>query len=146
MMTSARRILGLSAIWLTAISIACSAGQMWAIKDVYPLDIPDAYEVWWEQTVLCYESVEPDVSPAVDFRDISFKVKASATLYADVIGRITDENGLPFDLSEPSSGDPTIYIAAPYILNRGLVRHELLHAIIGKGGHPTPPFGRCAPF
>jgi hypothetical protein len=36
-----------------------------------------------------------------------------------------------------------IWIARAY-QNERVVKHELLHFLLQRGGHPTPPFGTCA--
>lgn len=65
--------------------------------------------------------------------------------------------GVPF--GEPSGRDfayPTgrgigcwepshrIYLAQAWILSELVVRHEMLHALLGRAGHPAPPWGRVA--
>lgn len=35
-----------------------------------------------------------------------------------------------------------IYIAQPYLRHEMVVRHEMLHALIGQPGHPDPPFAK----
>jgi hypothetical protein len=34
-----------------------------------------------------------------------------------------------------------IYMADPFLANEMVVRHEMLHDLIGQAGHPDPPFG-----
>ena len=40
--------------------------------------------------------------------------------------------------------DHRIYVAAGFIDNEMVVRHEMLHDLIGHPGHPDPPFGASA--
>lgn len=37
--------------------------------------------------------------------------------------------------------DHSIFIAEAFIENEMVVRHEMLHDLIGQAGHPDPPFG-----
>lgn len=39
-----------------------------------------------------------------------------------------------------------IYIASEYLLNEMVVSHEMLHDLLGKPGHPDPPFGDPCPL
>jgi hypothetical protein len=40
----------------------------------------------------------------------------------------------------------TIYISAAWIDNEMVVRHEMLHDLINRPGHPNPPFGQGCPL
>lgn len=42
--------------------------------------------------------------------------------------------------------DHRIFIAGAYRGNEMVVRHEMLHDLIGHSGHPNPPFGRGCPL
>jgi hypothetical protein len=42
--------------------------------------------------------------------------------------------------------DHTIYISRAYAENEMVVRHEILHDLIGHPGHPDPPFGSPCPL
>ena len=39
-----------------------------------------------------------------------------------------------------------IYIAQDWTTNEMVVRHEMLHDLIGRAGHPDPPFGSPCPL
>jgi hypothetical protein len=39
-----------------------------------------------------------------------------------------------------------IFISADFESNELVVRHEMLHELIGHGGHPNPPFGPECPL
>jgi hypothetical protein len=39
-----------------------------------------------------------------------------------------------------------IYIASAYQRNELVVRHEMLHDLLGRPGHPNPPFGQGCPL
>jgi hypothetical protein len=42
--------------------------------------------------------------------------------------------------------DHTIYIAEDWLDNEMVVRHEMLHDLIDRPGHPDPPFGDGCPL
>lgn len=39
-----------------------------------------------------------------------------------------------------------IYLASAYVANEMVVRHEMLHDLLGRSGHPDPPFGDPCPL
>jgi hypothetical protein len=39
-----------------------------------------------------------------------------------------------------------IYLAGDWVMDEMVVRHEMLHDMIGIPGHPAPPFGRGCPL
>jgi len=39
-----------------------------------------------------------------------------------------------------------IYIASAYLNSELVVRHEMLHDLLGRPGHPDPPFGNGCPL
>jgi hypothetical protein len=39
-----------------------------------------------------------------------------------------------------------IYIASAYVTHELVVRHEMLHDLLGRPGHPDPPFGNGCPL
>ena len=58
--------------------------------------------------------------------------------------------GFILDRAGPSAGfviRPTrsVYLASRFAHRKDLVKHEALHLLLGRGGHPSPPFGKCAP-
>jgi hypothetical protein len=42
--------------------------------------------------------------------------------------------------------DHRIWIAESYLEDEMVVRHEMLHELIGHSGHPNPPFGKGCPL
>ena len=42
--------------------------------------------------------------------------------------------------------DHRIWIAGDYVANEMVVRHEMLHDLLGHPGHPNPPFGQGCPL
>ena len=39
-----------------------------------------------------------------------------------------------------------IYIAEGWVASEMVVRHEILHDLLGRSGHPDPPFGSPCPL
>lgn len=39
-----------------------------------------------------------------------------------------------------------IYISADWTMSEMVVRHEILHDLLGRTGHPNPPFGEGCPL
>lgn len=39
-------------------------------------------------------------------------------------------------------GNHSVFIAQPFVESEMVIRHEMLHDIIGRPGHPDPPFVR----
>jgi hypothetical protein len=44
------------------------------------------------------------------------------------------------------SSDHTIHIAEDWVASEMVVRHEILHDLLGRAGHPEPPFGSPCPL
>jgi hypothetical protein len=42
--------------------------------------------------------------------------------------------------------DHSIFISSAWVSNELVVRHEMLHDLIGQPGHPDPPFGSPCPL
>jgi hypothetical protein len=93
-----------------------------------PLEPPPVYREWWVKTEACsglsgnFDRVEWLVVPGYSF--------------------------------ECSSGQCAghwrrghqIYLAAEWAMNEMVVRHEMLHDLMNRGGHPNPPFGDGCPL
>lgn len=83
---------------------------------------PAEYQAWWREVESCagrtgrFERVEWFLVPGRSFRAAG----------RDVIGRW-----------EPPH---RIYLAADWAANDFVVRHEILHDLIGRAGHPFHPF------
>jgi hypothetical protein len=89
---------------------------------------PADYRVWFEKTQACsgltgnFDRIKWYIVDGQDFDCPSGKC----------VGRWND--------------DHTIYIARAYSGNEMVVRHEILHDLIGHPGHPDPPFGNPCPL
>jgi len=88
---------------------------------------PPSYRVWWERTEACSE------------RTGSFE----AVQWLIVPGDGFDcPSGKCAGRWEPGR----IYIASAFVDDEMVVRHEMLHALLDRGGHPNPPFGVGCPL
>ncbi len=93
-----------------------------------PLDPPAQFRDWWAKTEACsgrtatFERIHWYVVPGDSFDCPDGRC----------VGRWED--------------DHTIYIAASWVASELVVRHEMLHDLIDRSGHPDPPFGHGCPL
>jgi hypothetical protein len=89
---------------------------------------PASYEAWWSSTEACsgrtgsFSSVQWFMVPGHSFDCPNGKC----------VGRW--------------EGKHKIYIAEDWLHSEMVVRHEMLHDLIGRPGHPDPPFGHGCPL
>ncbi|MBK6487788.1 MAG: hypothetical protein IPF98_13135 [Gemmatimonadetes bacterium] len=88
-----------------------------------PLDVPDAYRTWWADLERCAQR-------SADFDRLRFWTV----------------NGETFPCPDgPCAGrwqsPHHIYIAERWINHPALVKHEMLHDLLGTGDHPPATFG-----
>ena len=93
-----------------------------------PFNPPPAYREWWSKTQNCS----------------GLKADFSTIRWALVPGK-----SFPCESGQcvghwQSNGE--IWIASDWKDNEMVVRHEMLHALIGEPGHPNPPFGAECPL
>jgi hypothetical protein len=94
-----------------------------------PMAPPDIYRTWWAKTEACsgltgdFDRIEWEVVPGSSFPCAS--------------GRCAGH--------WQQSGHH-IWLAGAYVDNEMVVRHEMLHDLIGHSGHPDPPFGSPCPL
>lgn len=93
-----------------------------------PLDPPPVYREWWTKNQACS-------GLQGDFDRLRFSV---------VPGR-------SFSCSSGQCAghwrkDHHIFLAADWVMDEMVVRHEMLHDMIGLPGHPAPPFGKGCPL
>lgn len=86
--------------------------------------VPPEYRVWFDRTVACsgrtlpFDRLQFFIVPGADFECPS--------------GRCVGRWEPPY----------RIYLAEAWARSELVVRHEMLHALIGQPGHPDPPFAR----
>jgi hypothetical protein len=93
-----------------------------------PMAPPAVYREWWAKTEACsglsaeFERVAWSVVPGYSFPCAS---------------------GSCAGHWEPGH---RIYLASDWTMNEMVVRHEMLHDLLERGGHPDPPFGEPCPL
>jgi hypothetical protein len=94
------------------------------------LAAPEQYRAWWAKTEACSGRTG-------DFTQVSWYVIPNATTFSTDVG---DKVGL----WSHSSAGVRIIIAGIYSDNELVVRHEMLHALLDREGHPKEYFqDRC---
>jgi hypothetical protein len=95
-----------------------------------PMTVLPDYATWWQSTEACS-------GLKGDFKSIEwFEVPGTSTF--------ASEAGTVVGLWTKVSGQNRITIAGDYIDNELVVRHEMLHALLSRSGHPTEYFvTRC---
>ncbi len=91
------------------------------------LDPPPQYRAWWAKTEACSGLVG-------NFDTITWRVTPDDHFY--IAGRWV------IGAWRTLLDHPTIYLAAKYQNSEMIVRHEMLHDLIGVPGHP-PLFEQC---
>ena len=109
--------------WMLVLS-SCSFEPDGAMK----LTAPPDYRQWWAKTEACsglsgnFDQIDFETVPGADFQCPT----------GTCVGRW-----------EPGHH---IYLAASWSHNEMVVRHEMLHELLGRSGHPLPPFGNPCPL
>lgn len=94
-----------------------------------PLDsVPAIYQTWYTDVARCVGVREGD------FEEITWRLVPGAGWYD------WSQGGFVWGLW---SAPHTIYLASAYASQPWLVRHEMIHDLRGRGGHPSPPFHAC---
>jgi hypothetical protein len=93
-----------------------------------PLDPPAVYQEWWAKTEACS-------GLSGDYSRLTWSVI----------------EGSSFSCSSGQcaghwSKDHHIFLAGAWAMDEMVVRHEMLHDLIGRPGHPAPPFGVGCPL
>jgi hypothetical protein len=114
-----------SACSFLAILFAC-AGCRYAPEGAAPLEVTSAYRQWWAE-------IEDCAGRSAPIDRVRFWVVKG------------DEFPCP---NGPCAGHwrspHDVYIAETWVHNETLVKHEMLHDVLGTGDHPTAYFGAAA--
>jgi hypothetical protein len=100
----------------------------WLFKNSPQYVAPVQYDVWWDELVLACGCTPVTISASIVWRD------APSRGFACPVGEAMDANTLCVG-QWLNSGD--IFIATRYRLDERVVKHEMLHAILGVGNHPA---------
>jgi hypothetical protein len=93
-----------------------------------PWDPPPVYREWWEKTQACS-------GLRGNFERVRWSVIEGAS-FACSSGQCAGH----------WRSDHHIILASEWAMDEMVVRHEMLHDMIGRPGHPAPPFGRGCPL
>ena len=117
-------------------ALFCAAGLLSAMSgcggfdpqgDV-PLDPPLVFQEWWDKTQACS-------GLQGNFDRISWSV-IDGPSFACSSGQCAGH----------WRKDHHIFLAGDWAADEMVVRHEMLHDLIGLPGHPSPPFGKGCPL
>ncbi len=109
-------------------TLALLGGCGFDVAGEQPMAAPDVYRLWWDKTEACsglsgdFDRVEWLVVPGHGF---------------------TCSSG---QCAGHWESDHRIFIAQDWAQNEMVVRHEMLHDLLGRPGHPNPPFGHGCPL
>jgi hypothetical protein len=109
---------------LIVASCAIAACYEWAA----PSELPDArYREWWDEVVACAGNKN-----GVALEGIAWALHAEPEEVSE--GRLRVGEWTP-----PNK----VWIARGWEDEAYVVKHEMLHYLLQRGGHPVPPFGLC---
>jgi hypothetical protein len=92
------------------------------------LDPPPIYQEWWAKTEECS-------GLKGNFERLRWSV-VEGTSFSCSSGQCAGH----------WSADHHIFLASKWVMDEMVVRHEMLHDLIGRPGHPAPPFGEGCPL
>jgi len=114
--------------WRAALLALALAGCGFDPAGDQPMAAPDVYRTWWAKTEACSGLTG-------DFDRVQWEVVPGASF--------TCSSG---HCAGHWESDHRIWIAGEYLNNEMVVRHEMLHDLLGHSGHPSPPFGEGCPL
>jgi hypothetical protein len=115
-------------LWRLLGLVAALSGCGFDVEGESAYPPPDQYRIWWEKTQACsglsgdFDRVRWEVVPGQSFRCGGGQCAGHW------------------------QSDHHIFIASDYTDHEMVVRHEMLHDLIGHSGHPNPPFGEGCPL
>jgi hypothetical protein len=114
---------------LRAVAVLVAAGGCGfdPVGDV-PMDPPPVYREWWAKTQACS-----------GLRGNFDRVRWS----------VIEGTSFPCSSGQCAGhwrNDHHIFLASEWVMDEMVVRHEMLHDMIGRPGHPAPPFGEGCPL
>jgi hypothetical protein len=123
----ARRFTPVRLLWAAGLLLALSGCGFDPEGDT-PLDPPPIYREWFAKTEACSGRIG-------NFDRLSWSV--------------VDGYSFPCSSGECAGHWQTnhhIFLAGDWVMDEMVVRHEMLHDLIGRPGHPDPPFGDGCPL
>ena len=115
-------------MWWPAVLIAVLAACGFDVEGDQPMASPDVYRTWWAKTEACSGLTG-------DFDRVQW-IAVPGPSFSCSSGRCAGH----------WQDDHRIWIADEYRTNEMVVRHEMLHDLLGYSGHPSPPFGEGCPL
>ncbi|HEU5169533.1 MAG TPA: hypothetical protein VFU46_03285 [Gemmatimonadales bacterium] len=112
----------------SATAVVLLAGCSFAPEGDAPMEAPAEYRAWFARTEACS-------GREGDFDRIRWHV-VDGESFECPSGRCVGRWNNSHD----------IYIASVYVRHELVVRHEMLHELLGRPGHPDPPFGTGCPL
>jgi hypothetical protein len=93
-----------------------------------PLDPPAVYREWWAKTEAC---------------------SGRRGFFDRVQWSVVEGRSFPCSSGQCAGHWNTnhhIFLASEWAMDEMVVRHEMLHDLLGRPGHPDPPFGEGCPL
>jgi hypothetical protein len=121
------RLVPVRLVWAAGLLLALTGCGFDPEGDV-PLDPPPIYREWFAKTEACSGRTG-------DFDRLSWSV--------------VEGHSFPCSSGECAGHWRTnhhIFLAADWVMDEMVVRHEMLHDILDRTGHPDPPFGEGCPL
>ena len=110
------------------LSLTLVLGCSFEPEGAIPLAAPPVYREWWARTEACS-------GLTADFDAIEWSIVPGS--------KFPCPNGTCVGRWEPGH---RIYVAETWQHHEMVVRHEMLHDLLRRSGHPNPPFGRGCPL
>jgi hypothetical protein len=113
--------------WWLACAVGTLAGCGFDPNGDEPMNPPPVYREWWAKSEACS-------GLRGDFDRVRWS-EVEGHSFSCASGRCVGH----------WQGGHRIWVASDWATNELVVRHEMLHDLIGHAGHPDPPFGKgCA--